>query len=366
MVAKDNDISRRKWLKTGAVVGAGTLAGCFGGQSGGSGDGGGREQTNLVALSTAEGTSTFEVVAAMQRALNQESDWLSIDQQVVGGNPDALRAYDAGEADIYFQILGSHVDAYRGEGTWSEDPPQNLGAQVTPYLITNEFPMAVAGSGIENFDQARDPNVATWVLDPAWGTRQLAIEHLELAGMWEDIKQNEVLVSTGELAGAIEEGRIDVFYSHTSNAQSMGGFLQEVDERIDVHLIDMPDAWIQAAKDFDKVIYKEYEPFAYSQEITEVTDTIQAWDNPQFLNFGPHISDEAVYEFCRVVNQEWDVLQEAVPNIIDLSDVENMVDPLSPALPVHSGAIQYYNDQGVDADLESYGEDVKDKLSYDG
>jgi TRAP transporter TAXI family solute receptor len=367
-------------VKSAAIGGIISLAGCAGGgtSSGGdadteasgdgdteasgdggteaSGDGGTPEEYQLVLGGSPSGTYTQTAGQALARAANEESDFVSISVQESSGWGAHPYVFESGELSAFGIDNNTLSEAMNDQGQFSEDPVSELPMQGFYYTNLDIYWVAVEGSDITSTADIADGGHNIHPIQPGFGSRNLAEKVIKNAGMWE---QNEIVnIDATDVAGAIEEGRIDALCVYGNNGKSLAGWIEEVDVRHegDIYAIEVDETFQQAIEDTNGASLKEMEPYGWNQDITSVTDTVQSWVLYGQWAFGPSVPAEVTYELARVANEHHDVVLEADQTAVDNSNVDNMTQAVIPDLAVHPGIADYWEENGAWNDEWTRGE----------
>jgi len=225
------------------------------------------------------------------------------------------------------------------EEPFNQQPVEQLGHTGLTYLTIYMYWTAVEGSGIDSLEQAIEEDVGIWGFPPQWGLRRLLRTNMQGTGRWEDMQENLVGIAAEDVAGAIEEERVQVFTSYVSNLVSPPGWMVEVDSRHDIKAIDVGDWYWEGvdaspASNVDGVTESGYE-----QDLG--ADEIHAWTEGFNVYFSPDVPADAVYEILDVSNNHWEEAREALPAYPDHSDPEAMTASFPDFTPVHAGAADW-------------------------
>jgi TRAP-type uncharacterized transport system substrate-binding protein len=340
-VASLTNESRRNFLKIAGVAGAVSLAGCSGGTGGGATGSSGSSTTTVTM--TGSGSFSLGTAQAMQRALRQESDSVELNVTEVSGNPASVQEYNRGNAASYSTENFTIVSARDGQPPFQSE--QGIAPQGLVNMLFHYYWMGVDGSGLETTDDLLEQDVNVWMFPAAWGSRRVQEVIYQNADQWETIQDKVVNLEAGEVAGAIEEGRVDAFFGQGATYEGIPGWATEIDARHDVHVLETSDSLVGGIDSMPSIGTEEIEPYGWEQDVG--TETVTAWNNGVQFCFGSDISDEAVYEICRVSHEHPDVLREAMPQYMDHSEPANMIENLLSGVPVHNGAADFLEEMGV-------------------
>lgn len=340
--------SRRNVLKAATTAGVISLAGCTGS--------GGGETTRVSIGATSQNSSSQQAAQALARGLNEHSDTVSVDPQVTGGWTANLHEYDGDNIPAMAVDNNSLSKALTEEGPFADDPVDELPMQGYVFTTLEMYWIAVDGTGIESTADLEEGGHSIYPIQPGFGTRLLTEEVIKTAGLWE---QNEIYNGdTTDVAGAVEEGNVDALCVYGANGAELSGWVQEVDARADgqLHAIEIHDAFEQAIDDTPGALKKEFEPYGWNQDVTEVTDTVTSWALAAQWAFGSEIPAEATKEIARVASEHHDTLRESDPTTLDHSNPETMTEAVIEDVEVHPGVADFFKENDVWNDSWTRGE----------
>lgn len=328
-------VQRRRFLTGIAGASAAGLAGC-------SSDG---EQTTLSISNPGSGTSSAQSTSALQRAVQQEGKNITLRVQQTSGDPASLRQFASGDMKGYSAGLDIVRRAQDEREPFDQQPVENLAQQVLHLTSLQHYFVATSDSGVETFDDIVEMDVNVYLLPPSFGLRRLAEEVLQNAGVWEDIKPKIVNVGVGEVAGAIDEGRIDVALIYGTNNTDLAGWTDEVDARNDLHAVEATDTLRSGIEATSSTFVETIKTYGWEQDVG--LDEVDSWPMPFHIYLGEDVPNDAVAELCRVSHEANDVVREADNTYPDHTNIENMTSMLSEDMPIHPGAQQFYEDNGA-------------------
>ncbi|MBX0297697.1 TAXI family TRAP transporter solute-binding subunit [Haloarcula nitratireducens] len=357
--------TRRNVLKGTAGIGTIAITGCLGdsGSDGSSGDGSSGGSSNgsdsgsddgssggssgdtyeLKMGGSSQGSTAFNSMQALARALNQHSDKLSMTVQQTQGNVANMYQYNQGNLPAIATDNNTINAAVAGDGRFNEQPVDNIGHQSFRFNGLDIFWVAREGSGIETTDDFAGKTV--YPIQPGFGTRLLTEEVMREAGMWEEVEI--INVNTSDIPGAIQEGRVDAAAVYGSNGVELTGWAKQIDARNDVYLVEVSDNFKQAIKNVAGARLAEIEPYGWNQEVTKVTDSIVSWNLDLQCLISPDVPTEAARELARVSHEHTDTIREADQTYANHSSVEDMTTAIIPELPVHQGIAEFYKENDV-------------------
>lgn len=335
----DQSMRRREALGVISGLGAIGLAGCLGGDDDGS-DGSESGGTQDVTVGMGTGGTTEQMTQALQRVLDNEAEDVRLITQGTSGDPENIRLFNNGTVGGYTGNNSSIIAAKNEAEPFAERPVDTLAAQGFLLHTFHFHWLAVDGTGIETTDDLAGRDV--WPLQPDWGIRQLAEDVHRNAGMWSDLSDSTVDIDAGEVAGAIDEGRVEAFIGYGANFSGLPSWLSEVDARADIHAVEVTDTLEQGIDSTSGLTPKEVDVYGYEQDIG--TDTLTVWDEPGQLWFGPDVSEEAAYEIASISHNNIQQIKEGQASYPDHSEIDLMTSGYMEDLPVHPGVASFLRD----------------------
>lgn len=359
----ENSVRRREFLygaTTASVIG---LAGCAGGSngsdtsgsSGSDGDSGSSDSSSDESGETGEssqslslrvGTSaggTQDVGLAVERAVSQQSDKLDYSTIESPGYIGTIRRMANGQFNAGITDNNSLSKALNDDGQFSEQPVDRIpqyGFYAFPYSI---YIVARDGTDIETFDDLAGANV--YPAEPGYSTRATTLDVWSqdpTADVYEQMNIQNMGVSSAP--GAMEEGSIDASIAYGTPGVRYTGFVQEFASRVDIHYVEPTDALRESAKSYPGAGTgtTAYGDWGMSQDIG--TDEVFHWNLEVNYTFNPEASNDAVYELCRVVDEHNELVNEGEGQFNNFESTSDMLGSARENIPVHPGAVQYYED----------------------
>lgn len=326
-----------------SVVGS---AGCIGGTSGNDSNTSGRSGgngTNEITVGMGTGGTTEQMTQALQRVIDKSNKPVSLVTQGTSGDPENIRLFNRGNIDGYTGNNSTTIAAKNNVKQFKKQPVDTLAAQGFLLHTFHFHWLAVDGSGIKTTDDLAGKPV--WPLQPDWGIRQLAEDVHKNADMWKGISQNLVNIDAGDVAGAIDEKRIEAFIGYGANFSGLPSWLSEVDARADIHALEVTDKLRQGIKATSGLAPKEIDTYGYNQDIG--MDTLVVWDEPGQLWFGPDVSKETVYQMASISHNNVQQIKEAQASYPDHSDIDLMTSGYLADLPVHPGMAKFLRENNA-------------------
>lgn len=338
-----SNFSRRKFVKAAGATSVVGLTGCLGGDS---------DTTTVNMGVTGSGSSTTAAGQALSRAVQQHSDSVQMPVQQTKGWVANAYLYDEGELTAAGIDNNTISKAREGREPFNEDPVEDIPQQGFIFTSLHIHLVAVEGSGIETTDDLSGSTV--YPIQPGYGTRLLTEEVFEKGGIADEVEY--INVETGDVAGAIEEDRVDALAVYGSDFVELAGWVQEIDTRADVHLVELTDEFEQGIDDTPGARKATFEPYGWEQDVTKVTDEVISWALDGQWWFGPEISSDAAYEIARVSHEHTDTVREADQTYPDHSNVEDMTNAVIEDIPIHPGIAEFFKEKDVWNDSWQVGE----------
>ena len=327
-------------LKGAATLGVVTVAGCTG-----SGDDGDTYQISIGG--TSSGSSTQQAGQALARAASQHSDILDVSVQVTDGWTANLYEFADGNISSMGVDNNSLAKAINNESPFDDDPVDTLPMQGFVFTNLEMFWVAMEDSGIESTADLREGGYTIYPIQPGFGTRLLTEEIIREAGIWD---QNDINNSnTGDIPGAVEEGRVDALCVYGANSAELSSWVQEVDVRSNgqLNIIEVDQEFEDAIDATPGAIKTELEPYGWQQDVTSITDSTLSWVLAGQWAFGPDVPAAATEEVARLSAEHGDTIRESDPTALDHSGIESMTEAVVPEIDVHPGVADYFEANGV-------------------
>jgi TRAP transporter TAXI family solute receptor len=350
---------RRDFLASATVVGGIGLAGCAGGESGsGDSDSGGSdsdstdsnsdeeaesEVASVELASGTQGTNAYDSGLGILRAVEEHSD--TLDLTITEGGGYVNQAYLFGNGEINAVALNNNtiVQAREEKGPFADEAVDIVPAQAHWFQSSHIYFLAREGSGVESLADIDDHSV--YPLQPGWGARELTETILEEAGIAE--RAEYVNLDIGDMPGALAEGRVDVTAITAANMIQWGGWVQEMDVRNDLYVVETTDSYAQAIKNHPGARHIVMEPYGWEQDVTKITNEIDTIVNDAQMFFGDEVSAQAVRELTRIAYEHQDTIREAAKHYPEMDGPEELTNAVIKDHPIHEGAAEYYKEQEI-------------------
>ncbi|GAB3187452.1 TAXI family TRAP transporter solute-binding subunit [Nesterenkonia suensis] len=324
-----------------------TACGDDGDSAAGGGDEVGSQDADFLTIATGGSSGVYYQIGATMADLLADELGADTSVQATGASAENINLLSDGNAEIAFTMGDATVQALEGTGPFEDDPRDGLLAIMTMYPNTVQL-IAREGAGIESVEDLEGANVA--VGDVGSGVElnaQMVLGAYDLT--YDDI--NEDYLSYAEATDQMANGHIDALFA-TSGLPNPS--LTELATSTDFVTVPIDG---QGREN----LLAEYEFFgenvipAGTYQDEEDVETVSVTNH---LLVSPEISEEAVYDITAALFDNIDRLHAShaeAENITLETATEGMV------VPLHPGAQQYLEEQGLDTGAEDTGaEDTED------
>ena len=239
-----------------------------------------------------------------------------------------------GKAEIGFSMGDAASDAYEGVGSFEEQGVQeNIRSVFSLYPNYLQI-VATEESGIKTVEDLAGKNVAVGA--PASGTEITAKRILEAFDMsYDDI--NEDFLSFSEGVEGMQNGNIDAVVISSGLPNSGVMELQTTKDIVVVEIDE--DVILEMQED-----YPVYFPTTVSKDVYDLEEDVTTIGVNNVLLTHKDVSDEVVYAMTKALFDNLDELKNTHNAAEDIT-MEEALENL-PA-PLHPGAEQYFEEQGV-------------------
>jgi len=295
------------------------------------------EAKYTIGTATASGVH-YAVGTLIADALGKNSDYLRLFPQVTGGGEENGRNVSAGEYEFGFWAVDSILMAYNGEGGLSFP---NLRGVMTVQCNAAQY-IARIDSGIKTWEDCKGKRIGI-------GTTSTIGEMITRAILthygidWDkDLAKSEIL-GNNEAREKLQDGDLDMIY--IAGGYPMAGIV-ELMSTGNYRLISTPK------EDLETILGAKYVDYSFD---TYGVYTIGAGTYPnqdydvvvpggRLLIFTrDDIPEDDVYEFLKVVHDQWDTIKEGHLAIKDLDWSEFP----KTGIPLHPGAERFYKEIGL-------------------
>ncbi|WP_202080831.1 TAXI family TRAP transporter solute-binding subunit [Caldalkalibacillus salinus] len=294
-----------------------------------------------VKIGTAsQGGTYFIYGGALGQLLEREYDIKST-VEVTGGPVHNMQLVQARDQDIGFVTLGPAYEGYTGTG-WAEGNEHKDVRVVFPMYTTPIHWWAVSSSGIESIEDIKGQRVG---VGPSGGTSgtYLPLIHEAL-----ELDTNNVQAGASDMASQQMDGQLDIIGFAAGIPISA---VTEVEAQRDINIFGIEGEMR------DQVI----EAYPYFFEYTIPADTYESTDEDvetiAMFNFGivhKNMDADFVYDLVKSYHKNQDFLTQthkAAEEAVEEAILRNE------SLPLHPGAIRYYEEIGIDLPADVYPEE---------
>ena len=263
---------------------------------------------------------------------------LIVSTQSTGGSVYNVNAIMSG--DLQFGVVQSdrQYQAYNGLADWEGDPQEDLRA-VFSIHAENVVLVAAEDSGIQTMADLVGKVVS--LSNYGSGSRQNAVDALTAYGIDPDTDITAQDLKAAEAAGALQDGKIDAFFYTVGHPN---GSITEATSGTRKTLfvpIDDVDELIEA---YPYYAYSKIPVSFYPGSVS--TEDVQTFGVMATFLTSADVSDEVVYTLVKCVFENLDEFKGLHDAFANLTPEEMVTSGIS--IPLHDGAIQYYEEIGLD------------------
>lgn len=292
-----------------------------------------QEQLSIATGGT--GGAYFPIGGGLAELIGTHVDGYAAVAEVTGASVENLALIQTGGADFAIALGDSVHQAYTGTGAFE-------GRQVDTLALAALYPNAVqivvpAESDIQSLSDLRGRRVSVGA--PGSGTEVNARAILNGNGIaYEDLGAVQRL-NFNETADAIRDGDIDA--GIWSVGPPTGSIISLAASRA-IRLIPLTEAEVAAARELEPI----FAPYTLPEGIYDgVADATPSVGIPNALVVHADMDDELAYQVTRLLFEEVAYLRSIHPAANDTT-VEFSLG--SSPIPLHPGAIRYYEEVGAD------------------
>ncbi|OLS37300.1 TAXI family TRAP transporter solute-binding subunit [Bacillus sp. MRMR6] len=319
------------------------LAACSGGgNQTSSGEGGEvkyKEYPTTVKVGTASQGGTYFIVGGGLANLLEQKLEVTANVEVTGGPVHNMQLVQAGDQDVGMVTLGPAYEGYTGTGEWTEGNKMEDVRIIFPMFTTPMHWLSLESSGITKLEDIKGKRVGA---GPAGGTAGTYVPMIhEVLGL----DTANVHAGWSDLASQMMDGQLDVIGFGAGIPISA---VTEIEVQRDVNFFGVD------GETRDKII-KE---FPYFMPFTIPADTYTTLDRDletiSMFNFGivrKDANEDFVYDLVKAYHENQEMLiqthtsmEESVAEAIKLNK----------NVPLHPGAIKYYEEIGIELPKSVY------------
>lgn len=293
------------------------------------------------------GSGVYLIAGAVSNVVNTHPDCadLQATAQTTGGGVENTRLTETGETDMGLSPTATVYQAYQGLGPFAdEDPYQNLRAV---------FPIVPSHVQIftydEDIEEVADLAGRVVNIGPPGSSSAAASEAvLKAAGIWDGVKpetgdwsEGVRLMQDGQVAAVIILGNEP--FPAVVEAEGAPGRT--------VHFVAMDDAELLANLKKEAPEYEEAVLTANAYGEGKPPEDMASVGDVLYMVASAHSSEDTIYQAlgCLLSDEGQEALLETVPFMAGSLETLPGFEPLEHAqLPIHAGALRYWEEQGVD------------------
>lgn len=313
------------------------------------------DQATFTISSTSEGTMAYTALNGFAQLMNDAGSRIQLRVEPSSGNIESARLLARGDMPLATGTNGTIWSAYHAEdmeGDFGSDPlPENRRPlQVLPWAELNFYYATYDGVGIEDMSQ-ESLDGRTIATGPTGATGTWTAP-LEMIGI--DLDSVELVSEEfAQTPSGIREGRFDLIPAYTVSRATVPGWLQELTGDEDVRIPPFTDEQQAALGEgyYNQVDLPASDTWEHDVGIEEIPTATTGYQTISTA----HTSEEIVYEYVRTLFDHQGQVQDLHAGLV-LFDPQFAVDSFVPDVPIHPGAVQYFEEEGVWDDSLTVGE----------
>lgn len=304
-------------------------------------------QTNISIATGGTGGVYYPTGGAYAELINNYLDGFSAVAEVTGASVENVGLVSRGDSDIALALADTVYQAYAGEGRFGEggELPQlaNLRALGSAYPNAVHI-VTIEGSGVTSLQDLAGKRVSVGA--PGSGTEVSAQTILNANGLtYDDI--DEQLLNFNETTDALRDGQIDAGFLSVGPPTSS---ILSLAETRDINLIALSEDEVAAALDADQTFAAYTIPANTYKGQEEGVTTL---GTPNVIVVSAEMDEELAYNFISI-------LYENIGEVISVHPSANDTTPefslASTPIPLHPGALRYYEEMGMEIPERLMGE----------
>jgi len=280
---------------------------------------------------------------AISKLLNMKRNVyrLKVTAESTGGSVFNINALCSGDMDFGLSQSDKAAQAWQGKEEWSDKGPQKELRGVLTLNSETVCLIASVESGIKTCADLKGKIVA--VGNPGSGTRQNSTDALSLCGLrFADLGKAEGL-KPSEAATMLQDGRVDAFFYTVGHPN--GSLKEAVAGTTRVRFIAFPALEPLLTK--NSFYSRAVIPVKYYGGVENAQD-VPTFGVKACLLTSAKVPDQVVYAVTKEVFENFDTFRTLHPALADLTR-EDLVRGLP--IPLHSGAMKYYKEVGLDTSV---------------
>ncbi|MHB9286966.1 TAXI family TRAP transporter solute-binding subunit [Halobacteriales archaeon Cl-PHB] len=335
-------IGRRRLLQAAGASGALAIAGCLS-------SGGGSGMTTLTMYTSTESTSAYQISQAIAAVMDEHSDSVAVDARPSDGAKQSMRLLDQGDADIAYTDVMNAYNIFNEDGEYAENSFEHDIRQLWHYYALQENLVVRGDSDIGPVTDLAGKKAATGSAGSALKTTfRSAFDHAGIKGDVEHLS-----IDFDQEPSALSSGQTDAITDIRINGATPSYVEQQYSTNENARVVHWPSNVRDAISNDPKLngeVYPADEMGGPSYGMPDgKTRSEEFWLLTSYVTFTrSNVDDAAIEELLTTIYANTDQLADAQALTTPWGDIKSWVDKLSPAIPVHAGAQEFYDDQGAD------------------
>ncbi|MFE5278751.1 TAXI family TRAP transporter solute-binding subunit, partial [Bacillus cereus] len=292
-----------------------------------------QDYPTTVKIGTASQGGAYNIVGAGLATLLEQELSVSANVEVTGGPVHNMQLLQAGDQDIGLVTLGPAYEGYTGTGDWTEGNKLEDVRIVFPMYTTPIHWWALKSAGVNSLDDIKGKRVG---VGPSGGTSATYVPLIhDVLGL----DTENIFAGASDMGSQQMDGQLDIIgYAAGIPIPAV----QEVEVQREIVFFGI---------DGDKR-EKVIEEFPYFFPFTVPADTYDSLEEDietvGMFNFGVGRKDaniDFVYELVKAYHENKDLLVQTHASMEEV-DPEDIT--INKDVPLHPGAIKYYEEIGIE------------------
>jgi TRAP transporter TAXI family solute receptor len=292
-----------------------------------------KEYPSTVKIGTASQGGTYFIVGGGLASLLEKELDVTANVEVTGGPVHNMQLTQAGDQDLGLVTLGPAYEGYTGTGEWTQGNKMDDVRITFPMYTTPIHWWALADSGVDSIEDIKGQRVG---VGPAGGTSGTYVPLIhEVLGLDTD----NVQAGASDMASQQMDGQLDIIGYAAGIPISA---VSEIEVQREINFFGL-DGEMR-----EKVLAE----FPYFFEFTIPADTYTTLDRDietiAMFNFGIVRKDtniDFVYDLVKAYHENNDAL---VQTHVSMKEAVAEAITLNKDVPLHPGAIKYYEEIGIE------------------
>ena len=304
-------------------------------------------QSELSIATGGTGGVYYPTGGAYAELINEYMDGYSAVAEVTGASVENVGLVARGDSDMALALADTVFQAYSGTGRFGPEGelPQleNLRALGSAYPNAVHI-VTIEGSGITSLQDLAGKRVSVGA--PGSGTELSAQTIMSANGItYEDI--DEQLLNFNETTDALRDGQIDAGFLSVGPPTSS---ILSLAETRDINLVPLSEEEIAAAVEADPTFASYTIPGGTYAGQDEDTTTV---GTPNVIIVSAELGEEIAYTFVSTLFEHIDEVIAVHPSANDTTPEFSLS---STPIPLHPGALRYFEEQGLEIPERLMGE----------